>query len=214
MESFFSKILILLVIISATTHIWSDYKKRTFLTYIFKPLTMVLIILICFFATQTEYRNFILTGLFFSLAGDIFLLLNNGYFTKGLLAFLVAHIFYIAAIISNTGLHLNIPVLLLLVVYFVLIYRIIIANTGNKKLYVTTYTIIITFLLWLAISTMFSVQNKSSMFLGFGIILFTISDTILAFNKFVKSIKTAQVLILSFYYTAQLFLVSSVYYLY
>lgn len=212
MGSFFSKILISLVIISATIHIWSDYKKRTFLTYIFKPLTMVLIILICLFATQTKYRNLILIGLFFSLAGDIFLMLNSTHFTKGLFAFLIAHIFYIAAIINNTGLHLNIFVLLPLAVYFLLMYRIIITNMGNKKLYVIIYSVIIIFLLWLALSTMFFDFTKSSLLLGLGIFLFTFSDTILAYNRFVKKLKIAQLLILTFYYSAQLLLVSSVLY--
>ena len=66
------------------------------------------------------------------------------------------------------------------------------------------------FLFWQAISRVLTEWNESAVLFGLGISLFTISDTVLAYNKFVKPFKLAQILILSTYYIAQLLIALSV----
>ena len=61
---------------------------------------MVFIILIAVqasFNNLSRYAGFILAGLVFSLAGDVFLMLPSDQFMAGLVSFLIAHLFYIAA---------------------------------------------------------------------------------------------------------------------
>jgi uncharacterized membrane protein YhhN len=202
-----------LVFIFAGLHIKADINKNYSQIYFFKPLTVIAIILIAFLQeseiSQT-YKYFILTGLVFSLLGDIFLMLKNAQFTKGLLAFLVAHIFYILALVSNFGFHSNFITLIPVLLFFILFIKIILPLTGTKKIYVIIYSLVIMFLLWQAFSRMYVEPSSSSLFFGVGIILFTISDIILAYNKFVKKFKHSQLIILSTYYIAQLCIAISV----
>ena len=122
-----SSILVLLVILTATVHIWSEYRGPRLRAYIFKPLTMVFILLIAIFgqATLPLYRYMIIAGLVFSLAGDVFLMLPSDRFVAGLVAFLIAHLFYIVAFMSEISLLIWWP-LIPLVTYGIVIYIILI----------------------------------------------------------------------------------------
>ena len=98
-----TSILTLLAILSASIHIRAEYRGPRQHIYIFKPLTMAFILLIAILgqATLSFYKYMIITGLVFSLAGDVFLMLPSDRFVAGLVAFLIAHLFYIAAFVSE-----------------------------------------------------------------------------------------------------------------
>jgi uncharacterized membrane protein YhhN len=98
-----ASMLVLLVILSASIHIRAEYRGPRQHVYIFKPLTMVLILLIAILgqAAAPLYKYMIIAGLVFSMAGDVFLMLPSDRFVAGLVAFLVAHIFYIVAFTSE-----------------------------------------------------------------------------------------------------------------
>ena len=98
-----TSILVLLVMFTATVHLRAEYRGPRLHVYIFKPLTMVFILLIAISgqATLPLYRYMIIAGLVFSMAGDIFLMLPSDRFVAGLVAFLIAHLFYIVAFISE-----------------------------------------------------------------------------------------------------------------
>src|SRR5688572_18694162 len=91
------KILSVLTFISAILTVYFEYSDRRF-AYLFKPLTLVLIIsIVCFYGSDKSfYRSAILAGLVFSLIGDTFLI-NPKNFVPGLISFLIAHLCYIAA---------------------------------------------------------------------------------------------------------------------
>jgi uncharacterized membrane protein YhhN len=69
------------------------------LTFVFKPLTTVLVIAYAWprGTSAPKQRRFILIGLLLSLAGDVFLLWPKAGFLPGLVSFLFAHLAYIAA---------------------------------------------------------------------------------------------------------------------
>jgi uncharacterized membrane protein YhhN len=69
------------------------------LAFVFKPLTTLLIIGFAWprGANATKQRNLVRLGLVLSLAGDVFLLWPKEGFLPGLVAFLLAHLAYIAA---------------------------------------------------------------------------------------------------------------------
>src|SRR5205085_1982008 len=102
------KLFPLLIFLSAAAEIYAEYFSRQ-LVYIFKPLTMVLIIVPVFIYTKGTdkiYRRLILAGLFFSLVGDIFLI-NSQYFVFGLASFLLAHLCYTGAFIRAVSQKFN-----------------------------------------------------------------------------------------------------------
>lgn len=184
------------------------------MTYIFKPLTIILIIIIAFqqdLHISLTYKTFIILGLIFSLIGDVFLMLKKSdFFIQGLSAFLIAHIAYLISITGSIGFQLNyitlIPVIFILIGFS----RIIIPKTGNKKNYVMVYSSIVFILLWQAVNRFLFLPNDYTLYAAVGIMLFVVSDSLLAYNKFVKSFKYAQIIILVTYYSAQLLIALSI----
>src|ERR1051326_4093195 len=94
-------VLALLVLASALLTILAEYKGARRQVYVFKPLTVALVILIALqnksAAASPLYKQLIVAGLVCSLAGDVFLMLPRERFVAGLACFLVAHVCYIAS---------------------------------------------------------------------------------------------------------------------
>jgi uncharacterized membrane protein YhhN len=209
-----TSVLILLSIISGILHIYFDYKKSIIQTYFFKPLTILLIIVI---ATNQDshispsYKVLIITGLFFSLAGDVFLMLKKSdLFIQGLSAFAAAHLVYLIAIVNDIGFQFNIYVFTPIIIFQTLFLWKIQSHLGSKKKYVLIYVFIIIVLLWQAISRATIITNEFYLLAALGILLFTISDSVLAYNKFVRNLRFAQIIILTTYYSAQILLALSI----
>src|SRR5256885_17204381 len=99
-------ILSLLPFASAVLTILASYQNRRLTLYLFKPLTIVFIILIALQSkhpTSGFYRYAIIAGLCLSLVGDLFLMLPSDRFIQGLVSFLVAHLCYIAAFMYDSN---------------------------------------------------------------------------------------------------------------
>ncbi|MGD9487231.1 MAG: lysoplasmalogenase [Calditrichaceae bacterium] len=202
-----------LVIITAILHIIADYKKQRYQTYIFKPLTIGLIILIAFIQpaeVSPAYRYLIIAGLFFAFIGDIFLMLPSDRFLFGLSSFFVTHVFYIVAFLSDSSFPVSyiylIPGLILSVVFL----KILLPHARLKTVPVIIYSMILVFLLWQATGRMEEMFTHSSIIALIGTLLFVFSDVVLAYNRFVRKFRSAQLIILSTYYTAQLLIAYSV----
>lgn len=206
-----TSILMLLVILSASIHIRAEYRGPRQHVYVFKPLTMVFIWLIAILgqATFPFYKYMIITGLVFSLAGDVFLMLPSDRFLAGLVAFLIAHLFYIAAFLSEISALTWWP-LVPLVIYGIVIYTIVASSLGKLKLPVLIYVVVILIMAWLAWER-WSQTGQSGALLAFaGAVLFVISDTILAINRFRGAFKPSRALNLTTYFAAQWLIASSV----
>ena len=83
-------------------------------------------------------------------------------------------------------------------------------KTGDKKVYVFLYSCVVLFLLSQAASSYFEFPNTNTLYLLIGVILFTISDFLLAFNRFISKFSKSQIYILSTYYAAQLLIAFSI----
>ena len=84
--------------VSAIINSLAVFFEIRWLEYIFKPLTLILLILWFYIKLPQEkpvLAWLILAGLVFSLLGDIFLVLPGNWFLAGLIAFLIAHIAYV-----------------------------------------------------------------------------------------------------------------------
>lgn len=203
--------LLLLVLLSAAVHIRAEYSGPAVHIYIFKPLTMVFILLIAILgqATPPLYKYIIITGLVFSMAGDVFLMLPSDRFVAGLVAFLIAHLFYIAAFVVAINSLIWWP-LIPLVAYGIVTYLVLAPHLGKLKWPVLIYIIVILTMVWAAWAR-WSQTHQSGALLAFaGAILFVISDTILAINRFRGAFKSARLSNLATYFAAQCLIAGSV----
>lgn len=198
-------ILSIIIFLSAILHLIGKYYKKPVLNYLFKPVTTILIIILAFFipdSVSTIYKYFIIGGLFFSLSGDIFLMLPKDKFIHGLFSFFIAHILFIIGIISDFGPYFDWQYLIPILLYLIIILKIILPHTGNMKLPVIFYTLIISFFLWQAAGRAYYLADNSSIMAFFGALAFIISDSVLAYNKFIKTFKLAEIIIMSTYWGA------------
>ncbi|MGB7924325.1 MAG: lysoplasmalogenase [Pyrinomonadaceae bacterium] len=200
--------LTLLALVSAALHIRAEGSAGAKLqVYLFKPLTMVWIILIALLAkshVSSFYKYMIVAGLVCSLLGDIFLMLPSDRFVQGLLSFLVAHLFYIAAFASG-GVDLLSAFLYAIpfLIYGGIMLRLLFPHVGRMKLPVVVYMLVILVMAWLALSRWAATGQTGSALAFLGALLFTASDSTLAVNRFKGRIDHAQFYILSTYFSAQ-----------
>ncbi len=197
---------VLVISISAAFAIWGKYQKTRFIHYAFKPLTMILIISLAWervTAVPSLYGIFILSGLCVSIFGDILLMLPPKYFRPGLLAFLLAQVFYIIAFSRDLKTVSFMPLLAILA-YGGVIYFFLFRSLGKHRWPVLGYVLAISAMAWLAFNRHLSLLERESLVALVGAGLFLLSDTLNAVNRFKKSLPAAQGLILGTYFAAQL----------
>lgn len=208
-----TSLLSIFVFSAAASYIRAEYRGPQWHIYVFKPLTTSLIILIAGLAGVPPlplYKYAIVAGLIFSLAGDIFLMLPQDRFIAGLVSFLAAHLCYIAAFVWGTGFQVSLALLLLFLVYGGLLLRILWPHLGQMKGPVVVYAGVIMVMGWQAGERWLDLGGLAPLLAAVGAILFMISDSALAINRFVAPFKSAQLLILSTYFTAQWLIAMSI----
>ncbi len=167
-------------------------------------------IAITFPSIDEKYKILIISGLLFSLIGDLLLIFPEHYFKNGLIAFLIGHIFYIAAFLVSMDIKFTYWIFLPIALAGTIYIKYISQYTGKMKLPVSIYITIIALMGWLAIERFNSLLTFGTFLAAIGAGLFMISDAILALNKFKKSFISAELVILSTYYVAQYLLALSV----
>lgn len=199
-------ILTVLAYVSAFLAILSVYQNRRLIHYLFKPLTIIFIILIALqpkYPVPSLYRYMILAGLLLSLAGDIFLMLERDDFVKGLVSFFVAHLFYIAAFTFASGHVVSDLSGLLFLGYGGQMLRVLWPHLGKLRLPVMAYVMVILAMGWTATSWWRGTQDWRSFLAMLGALIFIASDSLLALDKFKGRFRSAQFLILTTYFIAQ-----------
>jgi len=201
-----SFILTLIAVCFALIHIRAEYLGPTYQIYIFKPLTMICIILIAVLNARRKlalYGIMIIAGLLCSLVGDIFLMLPAELFIAGLISFLVAHLFYIVAFIYGRPFQFSFWYLLPFLVYGVFIFIGLAPTLGKLKIPVLAYIIIILIMGWQAGERWRQLRHYTALLAFIGALLFIISDTVLAYNKFYEHLEFGRALNLGTYFLAQ-----------
>ena len=200
-----------LTFVSSVLTIYYEYFDRRFV-YFFKPLTLVLIILIAWFygAKSKFYRAAILAGLFFSLVGDTFLI-NPQNFVFGLASFLVAHLCYVSAFAAASEKKFKLLSLIALSVGAA-IFSLNYSNVpANLKIPVAVYALAISAMLAAALNFYLTKKKTpQAIFALSGAFLFVVSDSLLAFNKFSGAFLLAKLAVLITYFLAQWLIVRSV----
>ncbi|CAI8236056.1 MAG: Uncharacterised protein [SAR116 cluster bacterium] len=185
--------------------------------YLSKPL-IVLSLIGYFWTYKKELSKPLfqwgLCALLFSLAGDVFLMFTHmsaHFFTAGLGAFLLAHVFYILLFVRQRNKKLPIPWLQggLLLCYAVLMGFLVLDQTGDLKIPVLVYITVITAM---AFSSLMRKGNMTAVAYGSGVLgarFFLASDSLLALSMFRDQFPDLGFLVMISYGLAQALMVYS-----
>lgn len=185
--------------------------------FVSKALIIPLLILL-FAVKLNPFRDrlhlIIIAGLLLSWAGDLTLEFsnNNGnMFIIGLVCFLLAHIMYLTVFIISPGENFIFPgrsyLLIPVVLYGFALVAVLYADLGQMRLPVIIYAAVILSMLSGAINRKEKVNLTSYYMVLAGAILFVISDSAIAVNKFSYHFSSSGIVIMAAYLTAQYFIV-------
>lgn len=199
-------ILTILAIISASLHMWGEYGGPVYLIYIFKPLTMICIITIALLAKNppsTKYKYAIIAGLIFSMIGDVLLSLPMDVFIFGVVSFTIAQIIYTYAFRSGRDFRFRFITVLPFVIYGITVFLVLQPGLNGMSIPVAVYIVVIMIMAWQAWDQWDDVRTRWALLAFIGALLFVISDTLLALNKFGEPFAAARALTLTMYFSAQ-----------
>jgi uncharacterized membrane protein YhhN len=204
---------IVLFLLALATVLIADYLNNEDLRLASKPLLIPLLAIYFLSETRTRataLKAWIMLALFFSWVGDVLLMFQQkhpNYFLFGLASFFLAQIFYIVFfhnIRMRENIRGNALLLLGVVVYYYILIYLLSPYLGKLSLPVRIYGVVLSFMLMLAMHTTFSVQKRAGWMMTIGAILFVISDSLLAIDKFYSPLKFGALIILLTYGMAQL----------
>lgn len=176
-----------------------------------KPLIMISLIGWAIFgndARKVPGKNPLVIGMFFALAGDCFLMFN-GYFLEGLGSFLVMQWCYIIAFRKDFASRIDFKSAMMLLIPIIIPVGILLntllgsIDDTTLSIAVTVYTFSIGTMLWMSLLRKFFFRFTSTLLVSLGALLFTISDSLIAWNKFVEPVEHSHILIMSTYMAAQ-----------
>lgn len=194
--------------------------------WVTKPLAMVLVILWTLSTAGWSLNLLFVLLIFaqvFGLAGDVFLLMRDRWFLLGLGSFLVGHLLYISILgrsiwqavqVFGFKAHWSGWILLCFLIWGIvlaLFYRIIAPKSPRLTMPlllwipIQVYGWILSGLVVMSIMALASAPNFSSrlLFLMVGSVLFFISDSLLAYDRFKKKLPRVRVWIMITYHLAQ-----------
>jgi uncharacterized membrane protein YhhN len=197
-------------------------RRQRRLEYVFKPATLVAVLIGAWLLTRGPHdaweARFFLPGLAFSLAGDVFLMLpDERFFLPGLVAFLLAHLCYIAGL-NPTLPPWPAPVILAVVgAIGLMLYRGIAAGLrrqGQTALLapVALYSLVLSLTLFSAWATLFRPEwtaLRRGLVIA-GASLFFASDAMLAWDRFVAPSPSARLRVMVTYHLGQMALAASI----
>ncbi|MDP3618777.1 MAG: lysoplasmalogenase family protein [Ramlibacter sp.] len=175
---------------------------------LFKPLAMLLAIAcvadrMSLRKSGDRFAQLLVAGLAFSLAGDCFLMFP-GYFIPGLVAFLVAHLCYIALFKRGLPWFPDKRALLMTLGLGGAMYAYLFNGLSPVlKIAVAAYVVVIALMAAQAIGRAIVLRDNASIAVAVGASFFMVSDSLLAINKFAFAFPMAQFFVLATYYAAQ-----------
>ena len=220
-----ARFILILFFIDAAINLWAEYSQQEVLILISKPLLISLLALWFFIKTRPfrhPFERWILVGLLFSIGGDTLLMfVENGpkddrFFLLGLGSFLLAQLSYLTGFLkypdARTGAvsqrpFLALPFLLYLIVLLSSLWE---GIPEAMTLPVAIYALAI---VGMAVAA-YNLRNKLP-FTAFspliaGVLLFVLSDSLIAINKFGDPIPLARIFIMSTYIIGQYLIVLGV----
>src|SRR5688572_23911289 len=202
-----------LFIAAALGEILSEIIALPYLHQVCKPLIMAMLGIYYFY--HVEHRSTVVwLSIFFSFAGDVLLMFEaqqSNFFILGLAAFLIAHIFYILAYRQHQDesaenslkgiqkIRFSFPIVLAGTGLIVVLYP----SLGPLRIPVMIYALVLIVMVLNSVFRYGRTSSQSFWLVFMGSILFMLSDSLLAINKFLKPIAAAGFWIMSTYILAQ-----------
>ncbi|MCH2033116.1 MAG: lysoplasmalogenase [Tenacibaculum sp.] len=181
------------------------YQKKEVLEFIFKPLLMVSLAALYLVSVKKPSFLFI-SALFFSFWGDVMLLFPEKYFVLGLVSFLITHLIYMK-IIKSFFSHLSIATFIkysiVFLVYFGAIIFLIKDNLNELLIPVIVYGLVISSFGTFALINYIKNKATENLWLLIGAVIFILSDSTIAINKFYLIEADLGVIIMVTYIVAQ-----------
>lgn len=156
-------------------------------------------------APAGTYKRWISIGLLFSLAGDILLDWPGDLFVFGLGAFLIAHLAYLRAYLSDCRRPAWPALLIAIIVGGGMFSVLASAGLGPLLIPVIFYATAIGAMLWRALARVghHSIQQQGAWLAALGALLFVISDSLIGINRFVEPFAAAPYAIIFTYWLGQ-----------
>lgn len=196
--------LIGLIALAAVAAIVSEYAGMRLPFMVLKPLTTILIIALFWRLSgslSTTSSCLMFGALCFCLLGDTLLLFET-LFVFGLAAFLLAHIGFIVVFVRTYGVRLSwIPTAIIgcaAAGYFYLLFP----HLGALTVPVAVYLSVIISMVVLAVGMASYSGTSVARCVALGAIVFAISDSVIAYNKFLHPVWWSTLVILSLYWLA------------
>ena len=196
-------LLLIIALVGVALFLLGLHFELEWLTLLSKPLPVLCLLAWLRQAPAGPYRRWIAIGLGLSLLGDMLLQWPTDLFVFGLGAFLLAHLAYLVAYLSDT--HRLAPLDLLLAalaaggMFFVLAS----ADLGPLLLPVALYGLAIGAMLWRALARIGVVGATSAWLAAGGAALFVLSDSLIGINRFVAPFEGASYAIIHSYWLGQ-----------
>lgn len=212
------KIALAVFILSVIGVVVFEFTQTPWIHFISKPLIVISLLAYYYYGSAREDRSpiFIL-ALIACLCGDIFLM-SPEYFIPGLISFLTGHVLYIFAyrqhrteddVDSLRGLQrvrLAFPIVLAGTGLVVVLYPVL----GSMQIPVMIYAAVITVMALTALFRYGRTSSKSFWLVFLGAVVFMMSDSILAINKFLAPVNNSGLLIMTTYMAAQFLIVEGI----
>ena len=161
-------------------------------------------------------HKWVIAALVFSWGGDVLLMLepqNNIFFILGLVSFLIAHFCYInffQAVKRREIIKTKWLLILPVIIYYLALVIFLFPHLGDLKLPVIIYGAVISTMLALALHMQPVKYGDAGIYMMVGAVLFIISDSVLAVNKFYKPFEWGSIITMMTYAFAQLLIVVGV----
>lgn len=181
-----------------------------------KPALVPLLGFGVYFHQKFPSRKTLLIGLLFSWIGDVILLfadIAEIYFILGLVAFLISHIAYCVLFNKQITGEIQINKFLfgigsiIIAFYLVAMVLFLMPDLGDLKIPVIVYAAVISTMLLFAFNGSLIWKKPGSLYVFLGAVVFVISDSILAIDKFHAPIEKSSFFIMLTYLVAQYLLV-------
>jgi len=209
----------LFLIVSAGDLVALAFSNQS-LEFICKPL--ILLSLIGYYLSAIENRSMVFVqALFFSWVGDVLLLFSTDselFFIIGLIAFLISHLLFIQAYRHHRNSHVDqellgtqkvryaLPIILASTGLIVILFN----SLGPLQIPVAAYSLVLCVMVLTALFRYGRTTRLSFWMVFLGALLFMISDSMLAMNKFFSPIAGARFMVMFTYISAQYLIVEGI----
>lgn len=198
---------------SLAGHLHAEYRGPRWQIYLFKPLTTGLILAVALLGPgpgEPRYQAAVVTGMAFSLLGDILLMLPGDRFVPGLASFLLAHLAYLVALTTGVPLGSAPGLAIPIAACAAVLLRLLWPGLGSVRPAVTLYAVVLALMTWQAMARAAVLETPGAMMAAAGGVLFLVSDSVLAVRRFRRSFRLDQVVVMLTYVAAQALIAWSV----